>query len=233
MNKPGIYLIRNRVNNKIYIGSSYNINKRLNNHKSKLRRNQHKNIHLQNAWNLYGEDNFVFVVLELVDDINILSKIEQKYLDSLLYANENDDRFYELGYNTRRNAENNKGHKFSPETILKLKQSHTGKKNSEDTKRKMSEAQKGEKNSFYGKKHTEEMKKKQSERYRGRSLSEETKKAIKLSMSKPVNQFSLDGTFIKRWDSSKEAKLFLGIGHIDKVCRGERKTAGKFIWKWD
>jgi len=42
-----IYQIRNKINNKIYIGSTNNINKHWNNHKSKLNNKIHENSYLQ------------------------------------------------------------------------------------------------------------------------------------------------------------------------------------------
>lgn len=60
----GIYIIQNLVNGNIYVGSSSNIKRRFSQHKSTLRHNTHKNKHLQNAWNKYGEENFEFVVIE-------------------------------------------------------------------------------------------------------------------------------------------------------------------------
>ena len=38
-------MIKNLSNNKIYIGQSVNINKRWNDHKSKLENNKHENLH--------------------------------------------------------------------------------------------------------------------------------------------------------------------------------------------
>ena len=56
----GIYQIKNIINNKSYIGQSTDINKRIAKHKASLRHNKHNNSHLQNAYNKYGEDKFVF-----------------------------------------------------------------------------------------------------------------------------------------------------------------------------
>lgn len=50
----GVYYIYCSQNNKGYVGSSNNINARISNHKSRLKSNKHKNIHLQNSYNLYG-----------------------------------------------------------------------------------------------------------------------------------------------------------------------------------
>jgi group I intron endonuclease len=83
----GIYKIVNKVNSKYYVGSSNNILKRWNNHKSNLRRKIHKSPHLQSAWNKYGELNFDFIIVENCD-IDKLLIIEQKYLDvSILEKN--------------------------------------------------------------------------------------------------------------------------------------------------
>lgn len=61
---PGVYIIQNKVNNKVYIGASRDVYNRLCMHKWKLRINTHHNLHLQSAFNKYGEDNFVFDTLE-------------------------------------------------------------------------------------------------------------------------------------------------------------------------
>lgn len=60
----GIYAIKNKVNGKIYIGQSTNIENRWYKHKTSLRHNYHGNYHLQCSWNKYGEDSFEFSVLE-------------------------------------------------------------------------------------------------------------------------------------------------------------------------
>lgn len=51
----GIYLIRNSVTGKVYVGQSVKVSARLVEHKRQLRRNEHHNPHLQAAYNLYGD----------------------------------------------------------------------------------------------------------------------------------------------------------------------------------
>lgn len=61
-----IYKIINIVNNKFYVGSAVNYEKRKARHLWRLRRGDHANRHLQAAWAKYGEKAFVFVVAEEV-----------------------------------------------------------------------------------------------------------------------------------------------------------------------
>jgi group I intron endonuclease len=77
----GIYKITNKNNGKSYFGSSKNIETRWLTHKNQLKNGIHHNIHLQRTWDKYGEDIFVFEIVEECD-INILLETEQKYLDS-------------------------------------------------------------------------------------------------------------------------------------------------------
>lgn len=62
----GIYKIINVVNNKFYVGSAVDLKRRKTRHFSELRTGKHKNRHLQAAWVKYGEQAFVFVVVEEV-----------------------------------------------------------------------------------------------------------------------------------------------------------------------
>lgn len=64
--ESGIYLIRNKVNNKVYIGLSKHVARRKNKHFSLLRRGEHHSPILQNAYNKYGEESFSFELLEKV-----------------------------------------------------------------------------------------------------------------------------------------------------------------------
>ncbi len=76
----GIYVIRNKANGKIYIGSSKNIRRRMYEHQSELRRGIHDNDHLQKAWHKYGDDAFEFEVLEKCE-VAMLTEREQYWID--------------------------------------------------------------------------------------------------------------------------------------------------------
>jgi hypothetical protein len=62
------------------------------------------------------------------------------------------------------------------------------------------------------------------------------KEKLKKRLSKKVHQYDKDMNFIKEWDSSSEVSRVLNIsgGHIREICnkKGNRKTAGGFIWKY-
>ncbi len=136
--KSGIYKITCLVNGKIYIGSTFNLSSRRAVHFSALKNKKHVNRHLQNAYNKYGGENFTFEYLEHVSKLRGESKgqfgsrltevIEQYYLDTLLFASENDNRFYELGYNLRRKAHSNAGIKCKESVKKTLSVFWTGKK---------------------------------------------------------------------------------------------------------
>lgn len=86
----GIYRITNKLNNKYYLGSSGDIIKRMEGHKSCLRRNSHPNSKLQLSYNKYGSESFIYSIVEIVDSDTTkehLLKLEQIYLDSVLKEN--------------------------------------------------------------------------------------------------------------------------------------------------
>lgn len=58
------YQIKNKNNNKIYIGITENLEKRWQSHQYLLSINKHPNYKLQKDYNLYGKDSFVFSLLE-------------------------------------------------------------------------------------------------------------------------------------------------------------------------
>lgn len=72
--KSGIYQIRNINNNKLYIGSAVNLIKRKNGHFSALFKNKHENNKLQNAYNKYGKETFIFEILEYCEVIDLIIK---------------------------------------------------------------------------------------------------------------------------------------------------------------
>lgn len=116
--KSGVYKITNILNKKCYVGSTTGLLKnRCSNHNTKLNHNKHENIHLQNAWNKYGKENFEFSLLELCSVDKTLER-EQYYID-ILHPEYNIIQFAGGGI---------KGYKHSEKTKLIISESQRGEK---------------------------------------------------------------------------------------------------------
>lgn len=79
--KNVIYKIRNILNEHYYIGSTVDSRKRFWAHRKSLRNGTHDCIHLQRAWDKYGEDFFKFEIVEVLASKEELYPAEQKWLD--------------------------------------------------------------------------------------------------------------------------------------------------------
>lgn len=69
---------------------------------------------------------------------------------------------------------------------------------------------------------------------RNKRMSNTLRGLPKLYLSKPVCQYTIDGEFIKEWQSAKEAARCLGYSHssgIDKSCNAGGKIYKGYIWK--
>ena len=221
----GIYKIQNTINNKVYIGQAVDIEDRWRNHLSSLRSNSHANTHLQNSFNYYGENAFIFSIIEECS-VDVLTRQEQFWID--YYGGVNSAKNYnqrDAGSHgahseesKRKISESQKGIKKAPHTISdegrkSLSKAHIGIKHSDETRIKMSLAHKGVK-------HTEESKKRISkgikeyynnnpdmrehlaELKRNRCVSQETRDKIsKISKNRKVTE----ATKLKCSESLKRA----------------------------
>lgn len=163
----GIYIIRNLIDGKVYIGQSTNIEKRLRDHKSYLRRGQHHNILLQRSFCKYGEGAFSFDVLSecVAEELDLYEKTWIAF-----YRSTSKDGGYNLdtgGLSFR---------KVSDETHQRMSIAQKNRKPcSDETRRRLSEARKRQAPHF----HSDEELKKMSEVQKGHFVSDETR--IKLS----------------------------------------------------
>jgi len=78
----GIYKIINKINGKLYVGSSKHIHQRWDEHEEMLVNNRHHSIKLQRAWNKYGKDNFKFDIIQECKESELLD-VEQRWIDEL------------------------------------------------------------------------------------------------------------------------------------------------------
>jgi hypothetical protein len=142
LNQSGIYKIVNTINQKMYIGSAFNIRKRWKAHRNRLRKNKHANRHLQAAFNKYGDNVFSWEILEFIpknQDLKQLSraliKREQDWITHLNTHNR------EKGYNLSPTAGTMLGVKHTEESRKHMSEAHLGNKQSPETRRKISISQ--------------------------------------------------------------------------------------------
>ena len=76
-----IYKIICKTNKKEYYGRSQEVEKRFRAHKNMLRKNEHRNMYLQNDWNEYGEEDFEFIILHEYRSLDESIEKEQYYID--------------------------------------------------------------------------------------------------------------------------------------------------------
>lgn len=129
---------------------------------------------------------------------------------------------YNTNYGTRneRVAEKLNGREVAEETRKKISEKAKGRKVSDKARVKASETCKariGEKHPMYGKFQSEEAKRKMSDNS---------------TSKRQVVQTTLDGEFIKIWNSITEVTKTLGIdgSSISKVCRGKSSYAKGYKW---
>lgn len=201
MNKKvsGVYKITNKVNNKSYIGSSINIKMRWQKHIYDLKKDLHPNKHLLESYKKYGEHNFEFSILEIVEDTDQLIDREQYYLDFY--------KSYENGYNIRKFAENNFGYKHSKKTIEKCRIASTGKQHTEETKKRISLSNIGKIVSEETKKKMSLAKKGKSSHWKGKKRSEKQKKIISDMAKKRIGELNPNSK-IKNADIEKIKFMF-------------------------
>lgn len=240
-----VYKHTNKINGKVYIGiTSQKPQKRWD-----CGRGYKKNKHFWDAIQKYGWENFEHEILfENVTPDDAFSKEKELILE---YGS----RDYRKGYNIstggeggatglvgenhpmygkkhsreaiKRMSDKKKGIPYSPERYESFLKSLNREKLRERAYRTIAGCNKG-------KTLSEETRRKISESNRGLKRSNETKVNIGKSKSKAVIQLTKEGEILRSWMSARQAALELGIqaGHISKVCKNQRKTAGGFAWQY-
>jgi group I intron endonuclease len=150
---PGIYKIACAANEKIYIGSALDLQRRRADHLRDLRKNRHVNSYLQRAFNKYGQEAFTFEVLELVLLPEMLTAREQCWLDKL-------KPFGKRGFNILIKAGSALGYRHTSEAIARISKANTGRERSTETLERQSASHRGKPSTFKGKKHTPEAREK-------------------------------------------------------------------------
>ena len=237
-NKPGIYIIYNKITRQFYIGSAVNIRKRLNLHKYCLRKNKSHNQHLQNSFNKHGEINFIFTsIFYLKNIINLkenLIKLEQYYIDIL-----------RPHYNKRLFVETNMGFKHTEETKKIISNKHKLNHPKKYTLEERIQVGKRMKGNKYAVGHSPWNKGKKMPQYLVDNLKKiNTNRIIsstELEMrrstnkfSKIVQQFDLNDNLINEFRSTREASRVIkkSSSGIIQVCNNKQKIAYGYKWKY-
>lgn len=128
-----IYVIENKINNKMYIGQTIDIDRRRRGHFYP----SSKCPYISNAIQKYGSENFDFCIIEKCVSLEQSNYQEMFWIETLgsLYPN---------GYNLREGGD--AGGRPSRETIEKVRMANTGKKQSLEWVEKRAAAHRGRKN---------------------------------------------------------------------------------------
>lgn len=212
-----IYIIKNKVNNKLYIGQTTNSFKER--YGYNLKNNTHNN-HLRNSIEKYGIDNF-----EIIDEFDIAYSKEE--LDKLedMYIKIYNTIDYKYGYNKKYGGHNGK---WTNESKAKMSKSQTGvnnsfygKHHSKETKELIKISSTGENNGMYGKHHSEETKNKIRNKHIGKMTKGTNPKAHKVICITTGVIF----------DCIKEAADYYNIPsgekNIPSACAGRLKHCGR------
>jgi group I intron endonuclease len=190
-----IYLIRNTVNGKAYVGQTIRtLEERWRQHKQQGI-HRYKNDALHNALLKYGLDAFEIAVLDdsarTLDELNELEKFHIKAQNTL------SPRGYNLttgGFSYQRSAETlakmsaaMKGKKMPDTMRARLAAANTGRRCSLETRAKISAATMGRKGSRKGHKHSPESIAKMSAAQKGRVVSPESR--MKMSLARKGKNF--------------------------------------------
>jgi len=182
--KSGVYKILNEVNSKFYIGSSKDIIGRFSTHRTKLKANKHHNRHLQNAWNMYGENAFIFSILdECLSEREVLLKTEQHYIDTL-----------NPQYNILPIAGSPMGTKLTDEHKQKISSSNKGRTFTENHKLRIKEARKKQIIS----KHSDEAKHKMRIKASQRTIPDDVRKQISETQKGKVKEKNVTRIFDRK-----------------------------------
>ena len=208
-----IYKIRNKIDNKIYVGQTIqDVEARWKDHLKKGSNCRY----LKSAINKYGLDNFEFKLVCITFD-NQLDDMEIKYIEQYNSLVPNGYNLRLGGNSGRHNAETKQKISESLKNRYKnglicLNKHRLGKPLSEITKKKISESLKGQHRS-----------------------QETINKWIISRRKNKIIQFDMEGNRLNSFNSCKEAAEYIGTSKssICNCCNGKIKTAKGYILKYE
>lgn len=252
-----IYLHNNNINGKCYVGQTCNLKTRWSGEGTQYRKSKK----FSNAIKKYGWQNFSHFILCVCKDEES-DYWERKFIKDFdcikngYNLNTGGNKNKHLSEETKHKLSlKRKGVPISEEhrqhILNSCKPGYF--KHTEETKRRISMSKIGHKGYYLGKHLSKEHKLHISQGNKGKPKSKETclkislkalerykdKENIKklkeslLKYTTTIDQYSLDGKFIKRYIGLREAERQTGIDRcsISRVIKGKQKSAGCFLWK--
>ena len=206
-----IYKITNDINDKIYIGKTeFSIQKRFQEHCKDALKTDSTNRPLYNAMKKYGVEHFF---IELVEETDVPEEREIYWIEYY--------QSFKTGYNATMGGD---GKKYIDYALVLA--TYRELQNITETAKKLG----------IDRGHVGHILAELNISIKGQNIINQEK------YGKPVNQYSLQGEYIQTFPSAKNAAISLGkiknakdrgaASHISDVCRGKRKTAYGFIWKY-
>jgi group I intron endonuclease len=182
IDRSGVYKIINVVNGRVYVGSAARTFRgRWFGHINSLRAGVHSNSYLQRAWNKYGEEAFVFWIVETCPSEKCVER-EQVWIDATQSFKRN------KGYNISPSAGSLLGIKYEGKALENIKKANKGKNKGRKHRPEVVEAIRLRmKGKLKGYKHTDEMKAK-------------TAAAAKKQWENPEHRKLMAAAMKKHWD---------------------------------
>lgn len=203
-----IYKIVNIVNSKIYIGKTYSsIQERWKEHCKDYTRKNQENRPLYRAMNKYGIEKFYIEIVEEVDTlVNNLEERERYWIE---YFNS-----FKKGYNATLGGD---GRPYLDYDLIvdTYKELQNQKEVAQKLKISIESVRRALRN-------------------RNKNIISSSE-IITNQFGTKVNQYDLNGIYIKTFPSLSAAAREVntkGISHISDVCKGKRKTAYGYKWKF-
>jgi len=211
-----IYKIRNKIDNKIYIGqTTQDLDIRWKQHL----KNTSNCRYLKNAFDKHGIDNFELELVCTTSD-DLLNDMEIEYI-------KNFDCLVPNGYNLRLGGNSGKHNEQTKHKIRETLKDGYKIGRIVNSKNRL------------GKPHSETIKKKISKSLKGNKFSKESinKRVLsrRINQNRKIVQFDLEGNKLKEFDSCKEAGKYMGVttSSICQCLKGKTKTSKGFIWKYE
>lgn len=229
-----VYMHKNKINEKIYIGITCQKPELRWGHGSRYK----KSTYFRRAVQKYGWDNFEHIVLF---DSLTEPEAKQKEIDLIAKYNSNQK---EYGYNLAAGGQGTNGYRHTDEAKELMRTKRLGSKGywdgkhlSEEHRQKLSAAHKGQCPPMKGKSFSEESKQKMRDAKLGKQLSEQHKRKLSESstLKRKVKQIDLlTGEVIKVFDSIIQASTETGTSGtgITKCCKGSIKYSNGFKWQY-